>query len=77
MTGCEDCTTECKLKEVILSGFLRSILYILDDCIHRIHISHSGFPLLTFTFVIELMARLCIYIYKNINIADCNQGPPK
>ncbi len=41
--------------------FFRSILYILDECNHQIYISNSIFPLLTFTFVTELMARLCIF----------------
>ncbi len=30
----KDCAAMCKLKEVILGDFLRSILYILDNCIH-------------------------------------------
>ncbi len=50
-------TAVWKPKEVILSDFfLHSILYVLDDCIHQIYISHSIFPLLTFTFVTELIA---------------------
>ncbi len=57
MTYREDCAAVRKLKEAILSDFfMHSILYILDDCIHQIYISHCVFPL--FTFVTELMATL-------------------